>query len=113
MEVRVIPMSGCLMVVLGVFTLGVAPLSIKLKERGWPKSLDEQGLVTRGGKRIAWGEFTEAVKIVTKVQGTVTERYEFRSPKGVVPVVVHRLERGPEALQYIWDRLPEKVRQAS
>jgi hypothetical protein len=97
-------------VVLGVFTLGVAPLAIKMKERSWPRLVDEQGLVTRSGSRIAWEEFTRAVKVVTNVQGTVTERYDLTSPKGVVSIVPHRLQDGMEVLEYAWERLPEEAK---
>lgn len=110
MEVKVIPLSGCLSLMLGVFTLGVAPIAIKLKERNWPKLLDEQGLVTRGGKFIAWGEFTKFEKVITTVQGTTTERYDLHSPKGTVAVVIYRLVDGEQALDYIWQRLPEATK---
>ena len=110
MEVKVTAMPGCLMLILGIFTLGVAPIAIKLKERGWPKSLDEQALVTRGGKRIEWIEFTKFEKVITRVQGTTTERYDLHSPKGTVSVVVHRLQEGTQVLEYIWQHLPESAK---
>ncbi len=112
MEVRVAPMSGCMMLFLGVFTLGIAPISIKLKERNWPKRVDEQGLLTRSGKQIAWNEFTKIEKVITRVQGTITERYDLHSPKGTVSIVVHRLVDGDKVLQYIWEQLPEHVKTA-
>jgi hypothetical protein len=112
MEVRVIPQSGCMNIVLGVFTLGIAPLAIKMKERSWPKIVDEQGLETRGGKRIAWNEFTKFEKVVTNVQGTVTTRYDLHSPQGLVSLVIYRLEDGQKVLDYVWERLPESAKQA-
>ncbi len=110
MEVQVRPMPGCLMVVLGICTLGVAPLAIKMKEKHWPKTMDEAGMTTRGGKRIEWGEFSEIVKIVTNVDGTVTERYDLRSPKGTVGVYLARIENAQEAFDYIWERLPDSAK---
>ena len=110
MDVKTIPLNGCLMLILGIFTLGVAPLGIKLKERNWPKLMDEQGLVTRGGKRFAWDEFTRMEKVVTRVQNTWVERYDLHSPKGKVAVVVYRLQNGPEVLAYIQQRLPDKIK---
>ena len=101
MEVKVIPMPGCLMLVLGIFTLGIAPIAIKLKERSWPKLLDENGLVTRGGKRIEWIEFTKFEKVITRVQGTTTERFDLLSPKGTVSVVAYRLQEGAQVLEFI------------
>lgn len=110
MEVKIIPLSGCLSLMLGIFTLGVAPIAIKLKERSWPILLDDKGLITRGGKFIAWGEFTKIEKVISNVQGTITERYDLHSPKGTVAVVVYRLVNGAQVLDYIWQRLPESVK---
>ena len=110
MEVKVNPMPGCLMLILGIFTLGIAPIAIKLKERGWPKSLDEHGLITRAGKRIEWSEFTKFEKVITNVQGTITERYDIHSSKGTVAVVVYRLQEGQQVLEYIWQHLPETIK---
>ena len=110
MEVKVNPMPGCLTLILGIFTLGIAPIAIKLKERDWPKSLDKNGLVTRGGKRIEWSEFTKFEKVITNVQGTITERYDIHSPKGTVAVVIYRLQEGQQVLEYIWQHLPETLK---
>lgn len=114
MEVHVLPLSGCTMFLLGVFTLGIAPIAIKLKERNWPKRVDEQGLLTRGGKFIAWNEFTRIEKVITRIQGSsvTTERYDLHSPKGKVSIVVHRLVDGDKVLQYVWERLPEHAKTA-
>src|SRR5262249_33690338 len=66
------------------FHPGCAPLMQWLNERNWPKSVDEQGLVTRGGTRIAWNEFTRITKVITNIgrTGAKTEHYELRYPKG-------------------------------
>jgi hypothetical protein len=112
MEVKLIPVSGCLQIFLGVFTLGVAPLAIWLGERKWPKSADAQGLTTRGGTTIAWDEFTKITKVITRIGQTSnkTEHYELNSPKGKVIVVLYRLENGAQVFDYIWRRLPERIR---
>jgi len=115
MDVKIIPISGCLQVVLAVLTLGVAPLAQWIVQRGWPKTLDEQGLVTRGGKRIAWSEFTKIVRVRTQVtQGSssTVEHFDLHSPKGKVSVAAYRLENGDAVLDYIWQRLPEAAKQA-
>ncbi len=110
MEVKINSLPGCLTLMLGLFTLGVAPIAIKLKERNWPKFVDERGLVTRSGKFIAWGEFTRFEKVITMVQGTTTERFDLHSPKGTVAIVVYRLVDGSQVMDYIWQRLPESVK---
>jgi hypothetical protein len=109
MEVQIVKTSGCMTLVLGVFTLGVAPLAIWLQQRNWPARLDEEGLVTRGGKRIVWEEFTRAVRVVTRIASGVTvERIELHSPKGKVLVPGERLVDGQRVVQYILEHLPEK-----
>jgi hypothetical protein len=110
MEVRIIPLGGCLNVFLGVVTLGVAPLSKVIVERSWPKTLDEQGVVTRGGKRIAWNEFTKVVKVITHMRTITTERYELRSPKGKVTIVPYRLVDGQAVWQYAQKHLPDAAK---
>lgn len=113
MEVKTIPVPGCLQIFLGVFTLGVAPLAGWLSERKWPKSVDEEGLVTRGGTRIAWNDFTKITRVITRIARTsnTTEHYELRSPKGKVLVVLFRLENGTQVFDYIWRHLPEQIKQ--
>jgi hypothetical protein len=112
MQVKIVPVSGCLQVFLGFMTLGVAPLMAWVNERSWPSLVDEQGLVTRGGTRIAWNEFTRVTKVFTKVGSTRTEHFELASPKGKVVVAAYRLVSGENILNYIWQRLPERAKQA-
>ncbi len=114
MEVRIRPLSGCLRVFLGVMTLGVAPLLARLNERHWPQSIDEQGLLTRGGTRISWNEFTKITKVITTINGGgKTEHFELKYPKGKVVVAPYRLEDGQRVLDYIVRHLPEQTIQAS
>ena len=112
MEVKIIPISGCVQIFLGVFTLGVAPLAGWINQRQWPKSVDEQGLTTRAGTRIAWDEFTKITKVITRIgqTSTTTEHYELRGSKGKVVVAPYRLENGEQVFDYIWRRLPERVK---
>lgn len=106
MDVRIIPLNGCLWVALAVLTLGVAPLAIWLAERSWPRRLDEAGLETRGGRRILWSEFTRIRRVITQSSGVTTEHYELQSKQGKVRVAVYRLVDGPHVLEYILQRLP-------
>jgi hypothetical protein len=108
MEVKVIPLGGCMQVFLGVMTLGVAPLAIYLQMRSWPSLVDEQGLVTRGGKRIAWQEFTKITRVRTQVSsgGSGVEHFELKYAKGKVDVVVYRLVDGQQVLDYVSAHLP-------
>lgn len=110
MEVKIIPMPGCLLLILGVCTLGVATLAIKAKEKHWPKVVDDDGLITTGGKRYGWADFTKVVKVVTDVDGTVTERYDLQSAKGTVGLFLGRIENAEEVFNYIWERLPDTAK---
>ncbi|HET9906157.1 MAG TPA: hypothetical protein VFQ23_05940 [Anaerolineales bacterium] len=113
MDVKIKPLSGCLQIVLGVLTLGIAPLAAWLNERAWPKSVDEQGLTTRAGTNIAWGDFTKIKKVITKIgqTSTTTEHYELSGPNGKVVVAPYRLENGNQVFDFIWRRLPERIKQ--
>jgi len=113
MEVKIIPVSGCLQVFLGVFTLGVAPLATWLNERKWPRSVDEGGLTTRGGTQFAWNEFTGIKKVITQIgrTGHTTEHYELSGSQGKVVVAPYRLENGAQVFDYIWRHLPQAVRE--
>lgn len=108
MEVKIIPISGCAQIFLGVVTLGMAPLIGWLNERSWPKEVDEKGLVTRGGTRIDWKEFTKATKVITNIgrTGAKTEHYELLSSKGRVVVAAYRLVSGNDVLEFVLRHLP-------
>ena len=113
MEIKIKPLSGCVQILLGILTLGMAPLMAWLNERHWPKLADEQGRVTRGGTRIAWNEFTKITKVITNINrgAATTEHYELRYAKGKVVVAVYRLENGPQVFEYIWQHLPEQAKE--
>ncbi len=112
MEVKIIRLNGCMNVLLAVLTLGVFPLAYFIQTRSWPKLVDEEGLVTKGGKRIAWNEFTKITKVVTRVtrgSSSSVEHYELRSPKGKVIVAVYRLVDGQQVFDYITRHLPPQL----
>ena len=114
MEVKIKPLPGCLQIVLAVLTLGVAPLMAWLNQRQWPKLVDDQGLVSRGGSRIAWAEFTKITRVITNIgrSGGKTEHYELRYPKGKIVVAEYRLVDGEQVFDYIWQRLPAGIKQS-
>lgn len=114
MEIKIKPVSGCLNIALTILTLGVYPLAAWLNQRNWPRSIDEQGLVTRGGKRILWKDFTKFTKVLTKISsGAVrTEHFELFHPGGRVVVAEYRLVDGSQVLDFIWNHLPEPVKQS-
>jgi hypothetical protein len=114
MQVKVVPVNGCANVFLSLVTLGVYPLMAWLNLRGWPQAVDEQGLVTRAGTKIAWNEFTKITKVITRIGRTsaTTTHYELQSPKGKVVVAPYRLKDGDKVFDYVWQHLPEQAKKA-
>ena len=112
MEVKIKPVPGCANIFLSVVTLGVYPLMAWLNLWNWPKSVDEQGLVTHSGSRIAWQDFTKITKVFTTMnRGAVrTEHYELRHAGSKVIVAEYRLENGAQVVDYIWRHLPEQAK---
>ncbi len=112
MDVKIKPLSCCMKVTLGVLTLGLMPLFLWLNSRHWPKHVDEKGLVTYNDTQVDWNAFTKITKVITR-QGsaTLSEHYELKYPKGKVVVAPYRLENGDQVMDYIWQHLPEQVRQ--
>jgi hypothetical protein len=103
---------GCIMVALGCLTLGLVPLLVLFAQRHFARRLDEFGIETRSGRRIAWNEFTSIKRaqssLRTGVGGRVVGRstfsddlyslpaheflsdeYLLESPKGRVSVPLH------------------------
>jgi len=114
MQVEVKPIPGCANIFLSLVTLGIYPLMAWLNLRGWPHAVDEQGLVTRAGSKIAWNEFTKITKVITRIgrTGATTTHYELQSPKGKVVVAPYRLEDGDKVFDYVWQHLPEQAKKA-
>ncbi len=68
LEVQLRPgVPGCVTMPLGCLTLGLVPFLTRWGERHFARRMDEFGVETRGGKRIAWSEFTS----IKRSQGTL------------------------------------------
>ena len=113
MDVQYYKTSGCFNVILGVLTLGIVPLVIWRQQRQWPARVDENGLTTRGGKRIPWQEFTRVTRQITYLGSGATatrvERLELSSPQGKVLVPTERLANREQVTTYILRHLPEQA----
>ncbi len=98
------------MVVLGLFSLGVAPWAIWRTMRRWPARVDEQGMTLRNGTHIPWTDFTQIRKVDVMLNGRkVSERFDLRSPQGKVSIVPDRLFDGNAVANYVWEQLPAAV----
>ncbi len=113
MEVKLRPaLPGCLGIGLGVMSFGLIPWMIRNNDRNFfPASVDDQGVVTRRGKRILWTEFAKVRKIVIdRGMSKYTLEYHFDSPKGRVAFHRGRIENIEEVLQFVWAQIPAPMR---
>ena len=88
-------------------TLGVFPLLVSLGERHFIRQMDEAGVVTRGGRRIAWNEFTGIVQSKGQMNSTVlSDEYLLKSSKGKASLPTWRAENAAEAKAFLFQHLP-------
>ena len=110
MEIQARQLPFGTMVILGLFSMGVAPWAIWRSMRTWPAQADEEGMTLRNGTRIPWTDFTQIRKVDVMLNGRkVSQRFDLRWPKGKVSIVPDRLFEGDTVAQYVWDRLPTAV----
>jgi hypothetical protein len=108
MEVKLLPRPvGCLWIPMQIMTLGLLTLVLRSAEGKFPRRMDEQGVETRGGKRIGWAEVT-SVQRRRYVMGpkTIAEEVIFSSPKGRFSIHSRRLANHEELAQYALQRVP-------
>jgi hypothetical protein len=128
-EVQLRPsVPGCVTMPLGCLSLGLVPLLTVWGERHFVRRMDQLGLVTRGGKRIAWSEFTS----IKRSQGVVgpgrrvlqvnvsddlysptthatSDEYLLGSPKGRVSVPFWRAANGDEVRAFTLEHVPSHL----
>jgi hypothetical protein len=104
------PFGGCLMVFVIVITLGTYPLLRRFGERHFIARMDDEGVETRGGKRVAWTDVTHVQRVVGKVQGVqMSDEYVVKSTRGRLSLPLWRTTNGAEALDYFVRRVPAGV----
>ena len=102
--------AGCIYWPLTVMTLGVFPLLVAMGERHFIRRMDETGLVTRGGRLIAWNEVTSIVQWKGKVEGVeLSNEYILKSPKGRASLPTWRTENGAAAKAFLFQHLPSRL----
>ena len=105
-------MHGCVSVPLGCLSLGLVPLLVHQGEGHFIKRMDDLGVETRSGRRIAWSEFTRIQRITARMGGgTLSDEYQLTSPRGRVSLPLWRAVNAQEALDYMLARLPENIQQ--
>jgi len=105
-------LSGCLSLILGVMSLGVANLAIWLTSRKWPVLADESGVVLGNGKRIAWERIQRVVHVTTNVSGTVVHRFTFELDRGSWMLPYERLVNPQPVLDFVMARVPASAKQS-
>lgn len=98
---------GCLWIPLQVMTLGLATLLLRSAEGKFPRRMDEQGVETRSGKKIAWAQIA-TVRKLRHVMGprTIAEEVIFSSPTGRFALHSRRLANYEQLVQYALQRVP-------
>jgi hypothetical protein len=112
MEVLLRPaLNGCLFALMSVMTLGLFPLLQRMGQRHFILRMDESGLATRGGRRIAWSEITQIRRVVGTMKGaTMSDEYLIRSSKGKASLPLWRARNADEAAAYLIRSVPPGVR---
>lgn len=107
-EVKLRPgVHGCITLPLAIMTLGLVPLLMRVGARHFIARMDESGLVTRGGTRIAWNEIERVQRTVGKVQGMkMSDELLLFSPRGRASLPIWRTENAEEALAWFMSRAP-------
>ena len=127
-EVQLRPgVSGCLMVPLACLSLGLIPLLMRWGARHFARRMDEFGIETRGGKRIAWNEFTRIKRaqqtlrpgmhgallrptvsddLFAPTSHALSDEYLLESPKGRVSVPFWRVINANEVRAYTVAHVP-------
>jgi hypothetical protein len=92
---------------MGCLTLGLYPLLAMVGERHFIRRMDEEGVETRGGTRIAWQEFTRVEHVQGTMKGnTLSDEFLFQSPKGRVSLPMWRTVNAQEALDFALAHVP-------
>ncbi len=102
--------AGCIYWPLTIMTLGLFPLLVSMGERHFIRQMDDNGVVTRGGRRIAWNEFTSVVRWKGKMEGTtLSDEYILKSSKGKASLPTWRAENAEAAKTFLLQHLPASV----
>ena len=108
MEVRLLPRPvGCLWIPLQIMTLGLVTLLLRSAEGKFPRRMDEQGVETRGGKRIGWTDVVTVQKLRHAMgPKTIAEEVIFSSPNGRFSIHSRRLADYEDLTRYALQRVP-------
>ena len=108
MEVTLRPAPmGCLRLMLGIMSLGLIPLLLRMRERHFIWRMDDAGFETRGGRRIAWTEVTAVRRVQGRMGGAVlSDELLVSTRQGTVSLPLWRAEQPAAVREYALRRLP-------
>lgn len=110
MDVQLTPRPfGCFIVFLGLISFWIIPLMLRSREGVFPKRLDDEGIMTRAGKRIPWSDLKSVKHLRYKLRGgrSVMEEYNFTSSQGRVQFFSNRIFNFNEVMTYVWSKVPQ------
>lgn len=128
-EIQLRPgVPGCVTVLLGCLSLGLVPLMMRWNERHFARRMDQSGVETRSGKRIAWSEFTRIRRAQGRLAGrrlqvnysddlysprarALSDEYLLESPRGRVSVPLWRAVNGNAVREFTLAHLPPHLLQ--
>lgn len=86
--------------VLLVLAVGVAftPFLLVLNRRNWVRRIDDQGVLLRGGARLAWSDFERVATVRVR---TAVNHYELRFRTGVARIFPAVLENSDEVMAFV------------
>jgi hypothetical protein len=94
-----------------ILTLGLYAVLRRSGERHFIRRMDDTGVVTRGGRRIAWSEFTDITHMTGNMggDGMLSDEYLLKSPRGRVSLPLWRAVNADAARDYLLQRLPRNL----
>jgi len=105
------PLPGCLIALVSVMTLGLYPILRRTAERRFIRRMDDAGIETRGGARIAWRDIDGVRHVIGKVEGvTRSDEYLIHAGKRTISLPLWRIENAAAARDFLVSRLPPGVR---
>jgi len=108
--------SGCIYWPLTLMTFGLFAVLKTMGERHFIRQMDETGVLTRGGTRINWNEFTSIERWQSKMTRSaaaapLSDEYLLKSSRGKVSLPLWRAENAQEARDYLFQHLPPSLLQ--
>ncbi len=110
MDVQLTPRPfGCFIIFLGLISFWIIPLVIRSQEAAYAKRLDDEGISTKGGKRILWNDLKQVKHTRYKMGATggIIQGYSFITLKGRVGFLSNRIRNFDEVMRYVWLKVPQ------